>query len=389
MGISPSPALVDPRMLTGAAALVIAALLLLLYVYRQRHYILFWIAGWVLVAGAMFVAYPSYPYDQARNAAYGVSQFLAIVSALLFVISADAYRIRPRLNRVYAVLLLPVLLWFTLAPVALGPQVAFAPGHVLISGAFAAAGVAHFILLRHVRLVGALVIGAAMLALSVANLWMGLGVPQPDDGALNTGMFATLGLYLVAALGMQLMTFEDMTYELRVTNRDLEAAQAELRELVTTDALTGVRNRRFFDEVIHRELERHRRYNIPLSLLFVDVNRFKAVNDTLGHEAGDRVLQQVAAFLMSRVREADYVFRWGGDEFVVLISCSEEEAIRKAGELQATFAKSSKAAALPQGVGLSIGIREIPAETRDIMPLVKEADDRMYVDKKRTKRQRG
>jgi diguanylate cyclase (GGDEF)-like protein len=388
MGISPSPALVDPRVLTGAAALVIATLLLLLYAYRQRHYILYWITGWILVAAATFVVSPAYTSEKARAAAYGLSQFLGIVSALVFVISSDAYRTRPALNQMYAVLLLPVLLWFALAPVALGPEAVFAPGHVLMAGALAAAGFAHLNLLRHGRLIGAIVIGIAMLGLSTANLWTGLGAPQPDAEMIRRATFVTLGLYLVAALGMQLMTFEDMTYELRVTNRDLEAAQAELRDMVTTDGLTGVRNRRFFDEVIHRELERHRRYKIPLSLLFVDVNRFKAINDTLGHEAGDRVLQQVAAFLISRVREADYVFRWGGDEFVVLISCPEEEALRKAAELQATFSKSSKAASLPQGVGLSIGVTEVPPETHDIMPLVKEADDRMYADKKRAKRRR-
>jgi diguanylate cyclase (GGDEF)-like protein len=388
MGITPNPALVDPRVLTGASALVIAGLLVLIYFYRRRHYILFWITGWLLIAAAMFVSYPKYTNEKAGWMAYGVSQFLGIASALVFVLSADAYRTRPRVRQLYGVMLLPVLLWFALAPLPLGPGAAFAPGHVLIAGALASAGVAHFILVRHVRLFGALVIGFSMLGLAGSNLWMALGVPEPDDAGVRTATFFTLGLYLVAALGMQLMTFEDMTYELRVTNRDLEAAQAELRDLVTTDALTGCRNRRFFDEVIGRELERHRRYNIPLSLLFADVNRFKAINDTLGHEAGDHVLQQVAAFILRRVREADYVFRWGGDEFVVLISCGEEEALRKGADLQAAFAKSSKAAALPQGVGLSIGVTEIPPETRDIMPLVKEADERMYADKKRAKRRR-
>jgi diguanylate cyclase (GGDEF)-like protein len=177
-----------------------------------------------------------------------------------------------------------------------------------------------------------------------------------------------------------------MTYELRVTNRDLEAAQSELRDMVTTDPLTGCRNRRFFHEVIGREVERHSRYNIPLSLLFVDVNRFKMVNDTLGHEAGDRVLQQVAAFLMNRVREADYVFRWGGDEFLILISCREDEALDKGADLQAAFARSSEAAAVPDGIGLSVGCREVPSGARDIMALVKEADERMYADKKRGRR---
>ena len=91
------------------------------------------------------------------------------------------------------------------------------------------------------------------------------------------------------------MTFEDMTYELRRTNQRLETAQSKLRRMVITDPLTGCRNRRFFDEIIGRELQRHRRYGIPLSLLFVDIDRFKAINDTLGHEVGDDVLRQVAA----------------------------------------------------------------------------------------------
>ena len=79
-----------------------------------------------------------------------------------------------------------------------------------------------------------------------------------------------------------------------------------------------------------RELQRHDRFKLPLSLLFIDIDRFKAVNDTLGHEAGDRVLHYVARFLKRHIREADYVFRWGGDEFLVLITCSEDEARRKA-----------------------------------------------------------
>ena len=93
--------------------------------------------------------------------------------------------------------------------------------------------------------------------------------------------------------------------------------------MVITDPLTGTRNRRFFDEVIGRELQRHRRYRTPLSIVFIDVDRFKTINDTLGHETGDRVLRDVAAFLLKNIREADYVFRWGGDEFLVLITCGE------------------------------------------------------------------
>ena len=80
--------------------------------------------------------------------------------------------------------------------------------------------------------------------------------------------------------------------------RRLANLQADdLYHLAVTDPLTGCYNRRFFDEVIDRELAHHSRYGVPLSLLFLDVDQFKAVNDSFGHEAGDRVLQAVASFL--------------------------------------------------------------------------------------------
>jgi diguanylate cyclase (GGDEF)-like protein len=223
-----------------------------------------------------------------------------------------------------------------------------------------------------------------LLATASANVWLVVGVHEPVNTAVNRMVLVTLALDLVTALGMQLMTFEDMTYELRVANRRLESAQGELRHMVTTDSLTGCRNRRFFDQVIGREVQRHRRYQIPLSLVFVDVDRFKAINDTLGHEAGDRVLQRVAAFLTRNVREADYVFRWGGDEFLIVMSCRETEALRKASELQGAFADSDDAIGLPEGVGLSIGCAEVTPDVTDVTGLVKVADERMYQNKKRT-----
>jgi diguanylate cyclase (GGDEF)-like protein len=142
--------------------------------------------------------------------------------------------------------------------------------------------------------------------------------------------------------------------------------------------------------VIGRELQRHRRYRTPLSIVFIDIDRFKAINDTLGHETGDRVLREVAVFLLRNIREADYVFRWGGDEFLVLISCTEQEALRRAAALQAGFANSPTVAGLPSGVGLSIGCVEVSPDTEDILPLITAADERMYADKKhhRAARQR-
>jgi diguanylate cyclase (GGDEF)-like protein len=382
-GISPQPTPINPRNVAGAGALVVAGLLCLLFFYRRRLYILFWLAAWCLTALSMFLVSWTYSAEKLAFMAYGFSQFLGIVSALLFVLSADAHRARPRGWRGYAFVLLPMLLWFVLAPVALGTVAVFAPGHLLIGGGLAVAGVGHLMLVRQTRLLGAAVVGGSLLVIALSNMWTALRVPVP--AAAGSALFMNPVLYAVTALGMQLMTFEEMTYELRRTNRRLESAQAKLRRMVITDPLTGCRNRRFFDEIIGRELQRHQRHHIPLSLLFVDVDRFKAINDTLGHDVGDRVLRQVAAFLLANTREADYVFRWGGDEFLILISCNEREARRRGEALQAAFAESRHRETLPPGVALSVGCAEIEDGTEDVMALVKVADGRMYENKRRTR----
>ena len=376
----------------GAGALVVTGLLLLLFFYRRRLYILFWTGGWLLVAASMFLGAPDLRGDLAGAIRFGVSQFLGILSALFFVVASDAYPARPRVRRGYALVLLAVLFWFALAPIALGIWAVFVPGHILIAGALAAAGAGHVLLLRQTKLRGAAVVGVALLLIASSHMWTILRVGPyglPGIPGTTNPLGFSLVLYLIAALGMQLMTFEDMTYELRRTNNKLEAMQLKLRKMVITDPLTGCRNRRFFDEIISRELQRHQRYGIPMSILFVDVDRFKAINDTLGHDTGDRVLREVAAFLLSNIREADYVFRWGGDEFLILLSCGEDEARRRGTALQVDFARYSTAASLPPGVGLSIGSAEVTENTSDVMGLIKVADERMYDNKRAQRRNRA
>ena len=169
--------------------------------------------------------------------------------------------------------------------------------------------------------------------------------------------------------------------DLQLANRRLEAAQRQLHQLATTDPLTGCHNRRFFDEIIAHEVQRHHRYGIPLTLVFIDVDRFKSVNDNLGHPMGDRLMQHLALLLKRHVRCADYVFRWGGDEFVVLMSCCEREAKRKSAKLKSAFGASVRRWALPPGVGLSIGCAQLGQGAPDIESLIREADTRMYTDK--------
>ena len=373
----------EPHFLASCAALVIALLLLLVYAYRRRRFIVWWMIAWLLLAGSMIAVAQVYANVQLGWMIYGISQFLGVLASLAFVVAADAYRQRPRLKRDYGLVMLPVAIWFAFAPVALGPRSVFALGHVLIAGGMLAAAVAHLLLLRRTRLLGAVVVAVMLLALAGLNGWIAAAARQPDGTAATPALVGMTVVFLVGALGQQLMAFEDMTYELRLTNKRLESAQAELREMVITDPLTGTRNRRFFDEIIGRELQRHSRYRAPLSIVFVDVDRFKAINDTLGHETGDRVLREVARFLLRNIREADYVFRWGGDEFLILISCNEQEAVRRARDLQHAFATAPQTRHLPAGVALSVGCVEVPPDTDDILPLIQAADERMYADKKK------
>lgn len=373
----------DPHVLAGTSAVVIALLLLLVYAYRRRHFILWWMFAWLLLAGSMLAVSRPYESVQLGWMIYGISQFLGVLASLAFVVAADAYRQKPRLKRGYGLVLLPVAIWFALAPVALGPKAVFALGHLLIAGGMAAGATAHLLLLRQTRLLGAAVVSAMLLVLAGLNVWTAARLSQPGATAESPALVGMTVVFLVGALGQQLMAFEDMTYELRLTNARLETAQGDLREMVVTDPLTGTHNRRFFDEVIGRELQRHRRYRMPLSVVFVDIDRFKAINDTLGHETGDRVLREVALFLLRNIREADYIFRWGGDEFLVLISCTEDEALRRARDLQHAFATAPQTTHLPKGVALSVGVVEVPPDVDDIMPLIQTADERMYANKKR------
>src|SRR6185437_13517699 len=124
--------------------------------------------------------------------------------------------------------------------------------------------------------------------------------------------------------------------------------------------------------------------NKPLTVVFVDLNRFKHLNDRFGHDAGDRVLQTVGAMLRRHVRESDYVIRWGGDEFLLLLTCTVAEAEVKAEELKAAFGLERRAEGLPSGSGLSVGAAEVEPNADTLVNAIRLADTRMYTDKLRT-----
>jgi len=162
---------------------------------------------------------------------------------------------------------------------------------------------------------------------------------------------------------------------------------AELQRSAITDSLTGIYNTRFFHEVLARETARADRYNTPLSLLMIDVDTFKLVNDTYGHVVGNKVLTQIAKNLQQTIRNTDFVFRCGGDEFgIVLPGTNLEGAMFAAEKVLQKVATAEILASLGYSgtVTVSIGLSEY-RRGNHFETLVAEADQALYVCKRSSK----
>lgn len=106
----------------------------------------------------------------------------------------------------------------------------------------------------------------------------------------------------------------------------ISAQQRELKQLATTDGLTGLLNRRQFDKILNEEIQRAERYHSAVSLILIDVDHFKHFNDTFGHQGGDEALRSTANVMSDVVRAVDIAFRYGGEEFAVILPESDLES---------------------------------------------------------------
>jgi diguanylate cyclase (GGDEF)-like protein len=148
-----------------------------------------------------------------------------------------------------------------------------------------------------------------------------------------------------------------------------------VEQLATRDTLTGLANRRLFEEALEREVGRASREGSQLSLVVMDLDHFKSVNDTYGHQTGDEVLRQVGAALTATCRAMDLPARYGGEEFVVLLpDCPSHAALEVADRLRS--AVSEHVTTLP--VTLSAGVATLPDNAVDADRLVAAADSALY-----------
>jgi diguanylate cyclase (GGDEF)-like protein len=200
------------------------------------------------------------------------------------------------------------------------------------------------------------------------------------------GYFLEMVLEMIVGVGIIILLFEASQAQLQQEMQRLVESDSQVKEMGIRDRLTGLYNRHYFNDVIRRELARSRRHGTPLSVLLVDVDRFKEINDIRGHAVGDEVLQYVANYLTACVRESDLVFRWGGDEFLILLTQAEEaSAAQKSEELSQSLPHIPGAQQLQPTLSVGWATHRPRAEFPKTLA---EADARMYEMKLRRKRER-
>jgi len=197
----------------------------------------------------------------------------------------------------------------------------------------------------------------------------------------NTAYLRNLKLREIrAALRQSEQDLHSANDSLQQQLKAIHALQGQLHEQANRDPLTGLYNRRYLDSTLERELARCKREGQPLSLMLIDIDHFKQINDTYGHQAGDAVLKQLATLLTEQARAADVPCRFGGEEFLLLLpNMPQNVALERAEQWRSDFAATTIAfGEFRMQVTLSCGIATYPGHGISAAALIRCADHALY-----------
>ena len=232
------------------------------------------------------------------------------------------------------------------------------------------------------------VISAALsLAITVALSWVLSG---QGPGTVGTSIAVVAGALIALVMGSQrnrsLARLAAAHDEIRSQMEELERLRAELEAVAQRDPLTGLLNRRGLDEAFERESRRCERAEEPLTVIVIDVDAFKDVNDAHGHLAGDATIAAIADALLGTVRSTDPIARFGGDEFVIVLPEHDERAAADVMDrVRTAVRRAPGVAALGIAeLSVSLGSAQAPRDGRELDSLLRVADAAMYASKRRT-----
>jgi diguanylate cyclase (GGDEF)-like protein len=201
----------------------------------------------------------------------------------------------------------------------------------------------------------------------------------------KTKHFARFGMGDAATIFLRIGAALDEAMR-ETMNAFVEENVMQLRRMSRTDGLTGLYNHRTFYERLADELNRAKRYDSPLSIVLVDLDNFKAVNDEKGHQFGDHLLVRCAELLREDLRQTDILCRYGGDEFgLILTETTREHAETMMLRLSQDFRELGRKEGAPPNFGMSFGLAAHPEDDSSVKRLVKAADDRLILNKKNSK----
>ena len=215
---------------------------------------------------------------------------------------------------------------------------------------------------------------------------------NPTDDSIESGISAPIGkfgVFQAVSSEKNVFTSEDVRLLELLLGHTAQAIerirlQQQLRDQAMRDPLTNVYNRRYFNQVIEQEIGRSKRYDHPIGFLMIDVDRFKHINDTYGHQTGDKVLQAVADLLVEQVRETDLVVRYGGDEFLLMLIETDGETDAVMRRIQEAVEERNRINdVVPFPVTLSVGSAHwSPELNQTAEEILAEADKLMYAEKR-------